>query len=150
MRILYPLFPQVPSHPHSKQMWLQHYKHVTSLWTMWSIGQSLGNLLSQICDLRSAWSLQYTTQQTATVGTFAWMAPEVGFNNITLWLQQFQLFTINHLVDYTLKNLMICTVTLLNALFSKIMHTLDEDQWLFQVSENSKLFRLEFAMYWVR
>jgi len=34
--------------------------------------------LPQICDLGSARSLEHTTRQTTAIGTYAWMAPEVG------------------------------------------------------------------------
>jgi len=35
----------------------------------------------QICDLGSARRLNQTVKQTTVIGTYAWMAPEVGANN---------------------------------------------------------------------
>ena len=51
----------------------------------------MSNFLSQICDLGSARSLEHTACQTTAVGTYAWMAPEVGGSGKITFLFLFQL-----------------------------------------------------------
>ena len=59
--------------------------------TTYSLWKNMSNFLSQICDLGSARSLEHTACQTTAVGTYAWMAPEVGGSGKITFLFFFQL-----------------------------------------------------------